>query len=204
MNYKLSLFTTLSILGIAFLASLSFAQEKMDPENQQEMIAKYMELAKPGEEHELLESLTGDWEQEIKTWMQPGADPMNHKGKAINKMVLGGRFLQTNATGGEGQFLTENIIIYGYDKRHKNFTVVGFDTWGTYYVTAAGDYIPEEKKITMYGEDEDPTMKVTQKYFMNIYFINENKYITDVVFKDFRTKDEKEFKMVEIVHTRKK
>ena len=97
----------------------------------------------------------------------------------------------------------ESLIVYGYDKRHKKFTIVGFDTWGTYYVTATGNYDAENKKTTMYGEDEDPTMKVTQKYNMNLYFINENKYITDVVFKDFRTKEKKEFKMVEIIHTRK-
>jgi len=168
MNKRITLYMIISILGITYFFGFSSAQEKMDPEKQQEMMAKYIELAKPGEEHNLLESLAGDWKQEIKTWMQPGAEPMTLKGKATNKMVLGGRFLQTNAKGGEGQFLTENLIIYGYDNRHKKFTVVGFDTWGTYYVTAVGGYDPETKKITMYGEDKDPIMKVTQKYYMNI------------------------------------
>ncbi|MCH7760984.1 DUF1579 family protein, partial [candidate division TA06 bacterium] len=151
----------------------------------------------------MLESLVGDWEIEFKLWPEPGQDPMILKGIATNAMILGGRFLQSSSTFGEGDMKTETLYILGFDRRHKKFTSIGFDTWGTYSVSAAGTYDEKTKTITMYGEDEDPVMKVTQKFDMILRFVSKDKHIWEVVFKDFRTPEEKEFKSVEVTFTRK-
>jgi hypothetical protein len=177
--------------------------------NPQEKLSKkemeaYTELAKPGEEHKLLESLVGTWNQELKIWPEPGKDPMVASGIAEGKMILGGRFLTTTSTSGEGDMKTEGLYILGFDRRHKEFIMVGFDTWGTYYVTARGTYDKSTKSITMYGEDENPIMGVTQKFDMIIRILSPDKNVWEVVFKDFRTPGEKEFKMVEVIQTRKK
>ena len=59
--------------------------------------------------------------------------------------------------------------------------------------------------LKMYGEDEDPVMGFTQKYDFIIHFESPDKYIYKVVFYDFSTPVgvQKEFKMLEIVYTRK-
>jgi hypothetical protein len=168
----------------------------------QEKINKMMELAKPGPEHKMLEKMVGSWEQTVKLWMTPGAEPAEMKGKSENKMILGARFLQSDVTGGEGEMKMEGLNLMGYDRRHNHFTTVGFDTWGTYYVTAAGPYDEKSNAIIMYGEDEEATMEMTQKYNIIVRFVDDNTYITEVVFKDKRTPNQSEFKMVEVTHKR--
>lgn len=167
------------------------------------MIAAVYELAKPGPEHKQLEALTGTWEQEIKFWMEPGKPPMTFKGVCQNRMILGGRFLLSESKGGEGPMAFENMIIVGFDRRHKKFTAVAYDTMGTYFVTAAGPYDDSKKAIAMYGEDVDPALG-TQKYDMVTRIISPTKYVTEVIFKDpEHTQGRKEFKIVEVTHVKK-
>jgi hypothetical protein len=148
--------------------------------------------------------MVGTWEQTVKFWMKPGAEPAEMKGNSINRMILGGRFLQSDVKGGEGEMQMEGLNIMGYDRRHKHFTTVGFDTWGTYYVTAAGPYDENSKSIVMYGEDEEPTAGITQKYDIIVRFIDDDNFVSEIVFKDERTPDQSEFKMVEVTNKRVK
>ncbi len=96
-----------------------------------------------------------------------------------------------------------SLFIIGFDRRHEEYTYVGYDTYGTYYVTASGSYDEETKAITMYGEDEDPVMGVTQKYDFIFRIVSPDKHIGEVVFKDFRTPGQEPFKAVEVVYTKK-
>jgi hypothetical protein len=189
------------VFGIA--ASSALSQEKTSAADKAK-IAAYMELAKPGPEHKQLESLVGSWDQEIKFWMEPGKPPMTFKATCQNRMILGGRFLVSEAKGGTGPMAFESMIILGFDRRSKKFTTIGFDTFGTYSVAAAGPYDESKKAIVMYGEDVDPALGHTQKYNMVATIVSPTKYITEVVFKDpEHTHGLPEFKMVEITHTKK-
>ena len=189
-------------LGLAIAASPALSQEKTSDADKAKITA-YIELAKPGPEHKQLESLVGTWDQEIKFWMEPGKPPITFKGTCQNRMILGGRFLLTEAKGGSGPMAFENMIIMGFDRRTKKFTTVDFDSGGTYYVAAAGPYDESRKAIVMYGEDVDPALG-TQKYDRVIRIVSPTKYITEVVFKDpAHTHGLPEFKMVEITRTRK-
>ncbi len=194
--YNFNVFISVFLLmSLNFLFAQEWDQEKMN---------EMMELAKPGPEHKMLEKMVGTWDQTVKLWMSPGAEPAEMKGKAVNKMILGGRFLQSNISSGEGEMKMEGLNLMGYDRRHKHFTTVGFDTWGTYYVTAAGPYNEGSKSIVMYGEDEEPTMEMTQKYNIIVRFVDEDTFVSEIIFKDKRTPDESEFKMVEVTNKRVK
>jgi hypothetical protein len=198
---KKTMYNRKFISTLLFLFGISIAQaQELTPEKMEEMMA----LAQPGPEHQMLEKMVGNWEQTVKFWMKSGAEPSEMKGKSVNKMILGGRFLQSDVTGGEGEMAMEGLNLMGYDRRHKKFTTVGFDTWGTYYVTAAGPYNKETKSIVMYGEDEEPTAGITQKYDIIVRFVDDDTYINEIVFKDARTPDQKEFKMVEVTNKRVK
>lgn len=195
-------FATSFALAIAITASPALSQEKTS-EPDKAKIAAYMELAKPGPEHKQLESLVGTWDQEIKFFMAPGKPPMTFKGTCVNRMILGGRFLLSESKGGSGATAFENMSIMGFDRRTRKFTTVGYDTEGTYYVAGAGPYDESRKAIVMYGEDVDPVLG-TQKYDMVMRIVSPEKYIKEVVFKDpAHTHGLPEFKMVEIVFTKK-
>jgi len=169
----------------------------------QDGMENYMALMKPGAQHAFIERLAGDWTLEGKIWQMPGAEATTFEGTAEHRMILGGRFLEMESQSGEGDMYTESLILMGYDNRHKEFTYVGFDTWGTYYVTAKGQYDEEKGSWALKGQDVDPVMGFTQKYQFNIVMIDDDTVRIEVVFFEFPGVKEKEFKMLEMLYTRK-
>jgi len=203
MNYSRALLSLFMIAGV--FASFVAGQSPTDPDSaaMKNVQAAISAAAQPGPEHERLASLAGEWQQEVKVWMEPGSEPVILPGVCINKMILGGRFLQLTA---ESEFMgekTESINIIGFDRRHKAYTLVGFDTWGTYYVTASGSYDDSTKTITMSGEDYDPIAGITQKYDMTLQFMDENKFVMAVILKEeTQTKVGDSFQLAKITFTR--
>lgn len=179
------------------------SQEKATDPDRAKKVAAHLELVKPGPEHKQLESLVGTWDQEIKFWMEPGKPPMTFKGRSQNRMILGGRFLLCEARGGEGAMAFERLNIVGFDRRHKQYTTVEFDSMGTYYVTGRGPYDEARKAIVMYGEDVDPVLGHTQKYDMVTRVVSPTQYVTEIIFKDpEHTQGRGDHKLVEVTSTK--
>lgn len=159
--------------------------------------------ASPGEEHERLSALAGEWRQTVRVWPAPGAEAVVMEGRARNEMILGGRFLKTEARAGEGPLGSESLLLTGFDRRSGRYTQVGFDTWGTYYVTAAGPFDAQRGVIVLSGEDHDPLLGSTQVYDFVLRFVDDDTYVSEIIFKDpEHTGGAEEFKMVEITAER--
>ena len=110
---KKSLYGSLGVL-IVILFIFSGPLRAQDPPSDVEQEAlqmEYRKLADPGPEHKLLASLEGSWKQEIRLWMSPGAEPLISEGKTVNRMILGGRFLQCLSEGGEGEMRMESLTV---------------------------------------------------------------------------------------------
>lgn len=200
---------TILALAVAALVAAAFAcpapaQDGPEhPAQDPEMMAKMMAMAQPGPEHEELAKMVGDWEVETHMFMAPGADPMVMTGSGHAEMVLGGRFLQASTSGGEGTpFPMESISYMGYDRRKGEYTLLGLDTMGTYWVTAAGNWDEECGCISMYGEDEDPVVGATKKYWFNYYPVSEGEFRMEIVFDGESLGFDGKHKMVEIIHRR--
>ncbi len=198
---QLSIMLAVCILVVGSVA----AMEPPSDSAKKAMMMQSMQAAQPGPEHKILEKMAGTWDTETKMWMQPGMDPMVTNGISDSKMVLGGRFLMSHDKSGEGIHMFENITMMGYDRRYEHFTVVGFDNMGTYYVTAEGTYDDESQTISLYGENKDPIANFVQKYDIVVTFIDDDKFVSELVFKNPEmTFGQDEFKMVEVTFTRKK
>lgn len=195
-----------ALIAVMLLSTPSLrSQEDVDTTTQEDMMAEYMRMAQPSEEHKLLESMVGKWELTGKYWEKPGAEPGLATGKSVNKMMLGGRFLMSEWEEGDDEMQGQGLYIMGFDRRFKRYTLVGFDTWGTYYVTAAGTRDETTNSITMSGEDYDPLGKVTQKYDFIYRFVDDDTYIIELVFKKGPlTEGLPEFKIAESRFTRRK
>ena len=195
-----------ALIAVMFLSPVLLrSQEDVDTTEQEDMMAEYMKLAQPSEEHKLLESMVGKWEQTGKYWEKPGAEPTVATGKSVNKIVLGGRFLMSEWEEGEGEMRGKGLNMIGFDRRFNRYTLVGFDTWGTYYVTAAGTRDETTNTISMSGEEHDPLGKFTQKYDFIFRFVDDDTYIIELVFKKGPlTEGLPEFKMAETTFTRAK
>lgn len=176
------------------------AQEPLDME-------AAMALAAPGPEHELFAKLAGDWTMTSTMWMTPDATPVVATAAATNELVLGGRFLQTHTTGemkiDEYAIEIESLGMLGFDRRNKAFTTVGFDTMGTYYVTATGQRDAATGVITMEGSDQDQQSGITQTYKFVMRVIDDDHYVVDLYFTNPEfTHGQAEFHLVEMSYAR--
>jgi len=196
----------LVLLALVLPVGAAHGQGAISDDSLAVLQAEAMRLSALGPEHDRLAAMAGEWTADIKVWMKPGDSPMVFTGTAVNEMILGGRFLISRAVAGEGDPMrTENFTILGFDRRHGRYTTVAYDTWGTYYVTAAGPFDEATGTITMSGEEVDPVMKITQKYEFDCQLVGPDEYVWSTVFKNPEfTGGAPEFKMVEVVHKRKK
>lgn len=201
----LCLFVTLA----ALLAAPVLAQEESVPpsppadDDAAAAMARMMELGKPGPEHERLAALTGTWDETVNMWTEPGGTPMPGTGRCENEMILGGRFLKVVCESDDGPMKVESLLLLGFDRRHETYTFVGYDTMGTYYVTASGPFDEERNAIVLSGEDEDPVSGFVQKYDIVLHLGEKDRYVTEVIFKNPElTGGAESFKMVEVECTR--
>lgn len=193
----------LMITLLLALAAPAAAQQSMTDEERRKIVQQMMATAQPGPEHSRLAKLAGAWVVEITMWSPGGGEPMKATATAENEMILGGRFLQSRTKGGQPPMEIESLVLTGFDRRFNRYTTVGFDTWGTYYVTAAGTMT--DSLVTMHGTDEDPIAKHTQVYDMHLTFVDDDTYITDVTFTDTaHTQGKGSFKAFEAVYRRRR
>ena len=172
------------------------------------MMAMMMEMAKPGENHKLLEEGVGSWTYTVKMWMSPDAPPMESTGSSVGRSVMGGRYLITDHTGkmqmpgadGKPKEMTfKGHGMEGYDNVKKKFFGTWMDNMGTGMLMSEGDYDPATKTFTYTGEIEMmPGMK--QK-------IREVVKLTDkdhMMFEWYEDRGGQEMKTMQIDYTRKK
>ncbi|HYH45509.1 MAG TPA: DUF1579 family protein [Thermoanaerobaculia bacterium] len=183
---------------LATIPSTAAAEETppAKPDDMAAMMAAAREMAKPVAEHQKLAALAGTWDQ---TYQMPGAPPL--KGTSVNTPILGGRFLELKVAGGEGDFRVEGLTVLGFDRRANQYTLVGFDTWGTYYVTAAGAWDEAAKAWKLPGENKDPQTGRTETYTFVLRPEGPDRYVMEVL---FHMPDGQTVKAVEITSTRRK
>ncbi len=169
-------------MALAWMASPALSQSQ--PTKAQ--IEKMLEPLRPTVEHQELAGLAGRWSQDVAYAM--GGPPMKALGTVTNRMVLGGRFLVSEGTSNNpstfGDPVIEFMSVYGFDRRTKEYTIVGFDTMGTYYVTASGTKTPAGL-ILMSGETLEHEGGKTDKrrYDMTLKVIDANTYVSEIIFK---------------------
>jgi hypothetical protein len=85
------------VVGLA-LASEKSGSQKPDPK-MEEMMKKVEAAGTPGAAHKALEPLIGNWNAEVKMFMDPSAPPNVTKATAKNSWVMKGRFVQQEFKG---------------------------------------------------------------------------------------------------------
>jgi hypothetical protein len=163
------------------------------------LAAEDPDLAGPSAEHKRLTTLAGDWNV-VARWTLDAANPIEESGQSRIRTILGGRFVQIN-TKSSGPMSSESLTILGFDRRSRQYTFVGFDTDGTYYVTASGPWDEQAKEIVMAGADADPVAKSIQKFRVRLRPVSANELRLAI---SFFASDGKEITVVESTYTRSK
>jgi hypothetical protein len=119
--------------------------------------------AQPGPQHKALAAMAGSWTFTCKFWMEPGKDPMESKGTAERKMILGDRFLQEEVTSemfGK-PFLGRGLT--GYDNVQQKYVGTWIDSLSTGISHSVGTADKSGKVLTFEREDYDPVAKTKVK-----------------------------------------
>ncbi|MBA3832068.1 MAG: DUF1579 domain-containing protein [Chthoniobacterales bacterium] len=214
---KTALATTVAALAAAFIATPIFAAEPTpndtatSPAGQApdaEMMAKMMEMAKPGENQKLLGDRAGTWNYKLKFWMAPGAPPSESKGTAVTKSVFDGRYSLMNVTGkmempgADGKMksmLFKGMSVDGYDNVKQKFVSSWIDNMGTGIMMSEGTYDPGTKTFTYQAEEEMmPGMKTKVREVVKI--VDKDHH----TFEFYEDRGGQETKTMEIDYTRQK
>ena len=91
-----ALLAAIAVAGLAAIPAGANAQEK---EGMAAAEAAYMAAAAPGPQHAAMAAMAGSYRADVKSWMDPTADPVVSSGKTEFKMILRGRYLVQHYSG---------------------------------------------------------------------------------------------------------
>ena len=186
------------------VTSMSFAADQksappMTPEQQKEM-KLMMDAATPGEPHKKLAEMAGTWDATVTMWPAAGAPPITSNGTAVDKLVLGGRYLQEEFSGTMMGGPFSGLGYTGYDNVAKQYVGTWMDTWSTGFMSSTGK--ADGKNTTTYTATmSDAITGKTAKATNKITVVSKDKHVMEMWGPG---KDGKTYKMMEITYTRKK
>ena len=150
--------------------------------------------------HAMLAKYDGNWNYEMKWWMHDGdPNPQTYSGTCTNKMIMDGRFQQSEFKGTVWGQPFEGISICGYDNAKKVFVNTWMDNMGTAVIATEGSWDEANKTINFEGtvrcaNGQDAETRETFK------FVDDNTQLMEMYGPDLQTG--KEFKSMEIKFTR--
>ncbi len=147
------------------------APKQPSPEEMAKMMEEWQKLMTPGEHHKKLDFFVGKWKTKTKVfWNGPKGPPIESEGTAQSQWILGKRHLQSHTkgfmvvpdmkTGKINKIPYEGMGLMGYDSVRNVYTGSWVDNMGTQMMTFKGTMPPNSKKLTMYGEMDEPMMKM--------------------------------------------
>ena len=165
------------------------------------MMKAWAEYSTPGENHKMLASENGKWDESMIMKMDPDAPEEKMTMSCVNKMILGGRYQQSIHTGTYMGKPFEGISTVGYNNASGEYNQTWTDNMATGIMYMTGKYDEATKTINFTGDCVDPMTKKPKK-------IRQTYQIVDNDTRKMESfdigPDGKEYKSMEITMTRKK
>ena len=135
--------TLLSILLLAGVVAAAAQEEPGDGADpgtagEESDVDPIVALTQPGEHHDHLDRLAGDWELTIRVWQSPDGEPIEAAGTAEARWILDRRFLWTIYRAELFGQPFEAWSIEGYDNQAEEYIGTWRDTQGTYTLVYRG------------------------------------------------------------------
>ncbi len=129
---------SLAIASMMVITAAAVAQDEKSAEANPAEMAAWMAAMTPGEHHEHMKKLAGNFDYTIKMWMDPSAAPTESTGKRSAEMVLGGRYLHETYSGSVMGMPFEGVGLLGYDNVGKQYVSTWVDNMSTGLMTGHG------------------------------------------------------------------
>jgi hypothetical protein len=193
-------FAVTMLLVLLLMGPLAVSAQEEGSQPSEEEIAAWMEAISPGEQHKLLEVLVGTWDTEVKMWETPDqAEPGVTIGTAEMKWILDGRYLQQKFSGTFMEMPFKGLGYTAYDKAAGHYVSVWMDSFSTGMMIETGSVDDTGKVFTSTGSYVDPITGVKTETRSVHRIESPDRHVAEM----FTTGPKGEFKMMEIVYTRK-
>ena len=148
--------TSLVVASVFAMAAAAIAGDETKADKQMDPAAMqaWMTAMTPGEHHEHIKKLAGNFDYTMKMWEDPSAPPVESSGKRTSKFLLGGRYLEETYTGSFMGMPFEGIGTMGYDNVGKQYVSTWIDNMSTGIMTSHGQCSTAGWEMT--GESLDP------------------------------------------------
>ena len=164
-------------------------------------MAKMTKLTSPGENHAVLKDLVGNWKATSKFWMDANAKPEESKGTQSNKLIMGGRFLETNHKGTAMGKPVTGVGYLGYDNVRGEYQSVWIDNMTTSIMNSTGTYDTSTKTLTENGTGSCPMTGDKNKTFRGVWTFTDKAHYTYAMVT--KGNDGNEYKALEITYAKK-
>ena len=160
-----------NIVGVAAIAAVAFtvgrlglplgsqstaiAQDQGEMEMTPEQKAM-MKAAAPGQHHQYLEALIGNFTADVKFWMTPDSEPMQFSGTLSREWVLDRHFVKETIKADTPMGPFEAIGFIGYNNIDGQYESIWLENHSTAIMSGSGMYNPETKTLFMMGKHRDP------------------------------------------------
>jgi hypothetical protein len=174
------------ILGLAALltalpvfsdASSEAEMQAAAPDDMAAMEEVWAQIRTPGENHEFLARLEGEWTFETTLWMDPSMPPMKSAGTATKTMILGGRFLQEEVSGSVMEQPFQGLAVTGFDNVTREFMGTWIDDMATTVMYSRGSRTGDE--LTLNSEMTDPMSGQPMELRMVTRVVDEDHHVFD-------------------------
>ncbi len=160
-----------NVLGVAAIAVVAFTVGRLGlpPGSQSTAIAQdqgemkmtpeqeaWMKAATPGEHHQVLEALIGDFTANVKIWMTPDGEPMEFTGTLKREWVLDGHFVKETVKADSPMGPFEAIGFVGYNNIDGQYESIWLENSSTAIMSGSGTYHPDKKILFMLSKHRNP------------------------------------------------
>jgi len=192
------------LLAGVFAARVAVADDEKKAKKGKEtdmaaMQAAWEKAGTPGEPHKVLKKMVGKWNVAMKSWMDPKAPPMESKGTAEVKPILGERFFQMNLSSTIMDKPFTGIATNGYDNVKKKYVGTWIDSMSTGIMRSEGT-ADATGNMKVEGVGTDPITGKESKMRIVGTWQGDDKLVEEF----YEKKGGKEQKTMEITYTRAK
>lgn len=190
----------LLVAGAAVAQDAKPGEKPMSAE-QKAMMEAWARIATPGEGHKALAGMVGTWDAEVTSWMDPGQPPAKSKGTSENRMVLGGRWVESKFTSVMMGQPFEGLGYNGYDNYKKKYIGTWQDTMSTGVMTSEGTMDAAGKVMTSTSTMDNPLTGKSETTKMTTTIVSPDHHVFEMWGPDPSGKN---VKQMEIVYRRRK